>query len=169
MYVGWFAIEHEVPDYANKISATVDQLFNETFTNVLEDFPTRTFNFLRAIYHGIRLDLGIIRPNQIFNSPTRFNASIHRLLHTYSAVNVRSRRDAVGNVDLSTPPANQRVPKILYLTSVFTPKRLGQAIAAVFVATFSMITALWHIVNFIASSLVTARSEKGQNYSCLII
>jgi hypothetical protein len=148
-----------------KISATVNQIFNGTFANAPEDFPALTYNVLRALYHGIRLDLGVIRPNQIYNSPTRFNASISTIPlppGVSKADIARSKRDAVGNVDLSTPPYNQRTPKLLYLTSVFTPKPLGQAIAAVFVATFSMMTALWHIVNFIASSLVTTRSKQGQ-------
>ena len=82
--------------------------------------------------------------------------------HDDSMTNLaRDRCDTLDGVNLFTPPYNQRVPKVLYLKSVFTPKPLGQAIAAVFVATFSMITALWHGANFIASSLVTARSEKG--------
>ena len=139
-----------------------------TFVNAPKDFSARNYNVLKALYHGIRLDIGVIRPNQIYNSPTQFNASIGELIdgipngYETSANMLRAQRDAVGNINLSRPPYNQRVPKVLYLTSGFTRKPLGQAIAAVFVATFSMMTALWHTVNFIASSLVTARSKQGQ-------
>jgi hypothetical protein len=152
---------------------------NGTFVNAPKDFSALNYNILKAVYHGVRLDIGVIRPNQIYNSPTRFNASISELSPAsisadWSIVTraneLRAERDAVGSVDLSRPPYNQRAPKVLYLTSVLTPKPLGQAIAAVFVATFSMITALWHIVNFIASSLVTARSKQGQYESpCWIV
>ena len=126
------------------------------------------------MYHGVRLDIGVIRPNQIYNSPTRFNASISALSESDGsnpAANIlRTQREAVGEIDLSKPPYNKRVPKVLYLTSVLTPKPLGQATAAVFVAAFSMITALWHVVNFIASSLVTGRSKLGQYESpCRIV
>ena len=151
------------------ISATPTDFLNGTFVNAPTDFSALNYNILKAVYHGIRLDIGVISPNQIYNSPTRFNASISEVPH--SAVNrLRAGRSEVGDINLSRSPYNQRVPKVLYLTSVFAPKPLGQAIAAVFVATFSMIAALWHIVNFIASSLVTARSKQGQYESpCWIV
>ncbi|KAF8237978.1 hypothetical protein L208DRAFT_1457060 [Tricholoma matsutake] len=146
---------------------TINDFFSGTFANVPDEFPALNYNVLKAVYHGIRLDIGVIRPNQIYNSPTRFNASISKLVYSDALANVlRTQRDAVGNVNLSRPPYNQRVPEVLYLQSVFTPKPLGQAITAVFVATVSMITVLWHVANFIASSLVTARSRQATFCPC---
>ncbi|KAF8224617.1 hypothetical protein L208DRAFT_1409930, partial [Tricholoma matsutake] len=151
-----------VPMDLNFITTTQGFLTG-TFINAPANFSELNYNVLHAVYHGVRLDIGVIRPNQIYNSPTRFNASISELSESDGSNPVanilRAQREAVGKVDLSRPPYNKRVPKVLYLTSVLTPKPLGQAIAAVFVAAFSMITALWHVVNFIVSSLVTRRSK----------
>jgi hypothetical protein len=126
-------------------------------------FPELCNNALQALYHAVRLDLGIIRPNQIYNSPVRFNASISNIYPNGNrgANGARMQRDTVGYVDLSKSP--KRVPRILYLTSVMKQKPLGQAITAVFVATFTMLSAVWKVGSFITSSFVGSRSKQGQH------
>jgi hypothetical protein len=120
-------------------------------------------NTFKALYHAVRLDLGVIRPNQIYNNSTRFNASIADLgLEPHWQSGSRYARHAGRpNIDLSDPTYSVHVPDILYLTPLFKLKPLPQAIAAVFVATFSMLSAAWAIFNFITSSVVTARCKHG--------
>jgi hypothetical protein len=71
-------------------------------------------------------------------------------------------RDAIGKVDLSNSTYTVHVPDILYLTPVFKQKPLGQAISAVFVSTFSMLSAIWATFTLVASAIVTARSKPGK-------
>ena len=131
------------------------------------ELPLVINNTLRALYHAIRLDLGVIRPNQIYNSPTRFNASIANWTlpvgKTASGADyTRTLRDAIGKVDLSNSTYMVHVPDILYFTPVFKQKPLGQAISAVFVSTFSMLSAIWAAFTFVASAVVTAKSKPGK-------
>jgi hypothetical protein len=118
---------------------------------------------MRALYHAIRLELGVIRPYQIYNNSTQFNASIadYKGDHDTGAHFARATRDYFRSVDLSNHTNSVYVPDIPYLTLVFKLKPLAQAITAVFVATFSMLSAIWAIFNFVASSFVTAKSKHG--------
>ena len=135
------------------------------------DLAVTLNNTFKALYHAIRLDLGVIRPYQIYNNSTQFNASIADYVphekqlqdeaHELGARAARASRDYFDHVDLSNHTYSVHVPDILYLTSVFKLKPLPQAIAAVFVATFSMLSAIWAVFNFVASSFVTARSKHG--------
>jgi hypothetical protein len=45
-------------------------------TDQYHRFKTLLNNTVIAFYHAIRLDLGIVRPNQIYSSPARFNETI---------------------------------------------------------------------------------------------
>jgi hypothetical protein len=117
------------------------------------------------MYHGIRLDLGVIRPNQIYNSSTRFNASIANLPDKSSYVSQsRFLREAIDNVDISKSNYSVHVPVILYLTPQFKRKPVEQAIAAVFISTFTMLSAIWKAFNFVASSVVKERSKSGRDH-----
>ena len=130
--------------------------------NAPPQFPELYTNIIQAMYHAVRFDLGIIRPNQIYNSPARFNASINEIHYGDGSTNYDDmQRYSVGDVDLSNSP--KRVPKILYLTSVIKRKPLGQAITAVFVATFTMLSAVWTVGSFIVSSFAGSRSKQGQH------
>jgi len=135
----------------NVFLGSIDEISS---TSVL---PLAINNTLTALYHAIRLDLGVIRPNQIYNSPTKFNASIVDV--GSGSHKARAARDAINPVDLSSSTHSVHVPDILYLTPVFKLKPIAQAITAVFVSAFSMLTAIWAIFNFVASTLVT-RSDK---------
>ena len=124
------------------------------------------------MYHAVRLDLGVIRPNQIYNSSARFNASITNLIFPAS-FNITSftsstfaTRAKIGNVDLSNTTYNVHVPNILYYTPAFKIRPMPQAIAAVFVSTFSMMLASWHAFNFLTSSFVKsqAKPQAGSKY-----
>ena len=124
------------------------------------------------------MDLGVIRPNQIYNNSTRFNASISDVIgykdpvpgDTYpSAHRTHIMHDSFGQIDLSNPVYSIHVPDILYNTPVFKLKPISQAIAAVFVSTFSMVTAVWAIFNFVASYIMTSKSKHGQDYAVVLL
>ncbi|KAK0192959.1 hypothetical protein F5146DRAFT_1136799 [Armillaria mellea] len=141
-------------------------------------------NALQAIYSTIRLDLGVIPPNQIFQSPSpMFNESISSVSlfqpwtngtdpprcdmgafygtgmsefvvnDSYANCIRQARSDNVlsflSDIDVYIP----RVPSVPYLRPVFRRKpMLLSAISSVFVATFTMVSAIWSLFNFIASS-----------------
>ncbi|KIM74290.1 hypothetical protein PILCRDRAFT_14552 [Piloderma croceum F 1598] len=102
------------PFYSN-----ISQIWS-SLVNAPPQFPALNNNALQALYHAVRLDLGIIRPNQIYNSPSRFNASISEIRADSTGYGFTNetciQRDSVGYVDLSN--WSKRVPKILYLTPV---------------------------------------------------
>jgi hypothetical protein len=131
--------------------------------------PLAINNTLTALYHAIRLDLGVIRPNQIYNLPAQFNASIVDV--GSGSHKARAARDAINPVDLSSSTYSVHVPDILYLTPVFKLKPISQAITAVFVSAFSMLTAIWALFNFVASALVTRSHKNGLGlvFVCLIL
>lgn len=148
------------------IFGNFSDFISHIFVNGSDDFPTLTSNALKGLYHAIRLDLGIIRPNQIYNSPSRFNASINEISQSGQSqtTTARANRVLVGDVDLSN--YNTRVPRILYLASELTRKPLGQAIVAVFVSTFSMMMALWQGCNFVATYFATLNSKEATFCPC---
>ena len=133
------------------------------------------------MYHAVRLDLGVIRPNQIYNSSARFNASITNLTFPSNpdipsfASSTLATRAKIDNVDLSNTTYSVHVPNILYYTSVFKIRPMPQAIAAVFVSTFSMLLASWHAFNFVTSSFVItqakpqARSKYGKGHVLVLL
>lgn len=55
------------------------------------------------------------------------------------------------------------VPDLLYLTPLFKLKQPAQAITAVFVSTFTMLSAIWAIFNTVATSVIVRRSEHGMH------
>ena len=156
--------ESKIVAYINTPEFLVYLKSLDTLGTTTPNLPVAIINTLRAIYHGIRVDLGVISPNQIYNSPTRFNASIATLPDPGTdTFNVRPSRDAVGNVNLSNPIYTVHVPDILYLTPQFTLKPMAQAITAVFVSTFTMLSAIWSVFNFVASSIMKAKSKSGRD------
>jgi len=131
-----------------------------SFDNAPPAFDLALNNLRNAFYHAICLDLGIIYPNQIYGSPTEFNATIAEQDWPHCNTNAaRMLMGKLGKIDLSNLTT---VPKTLYLASVFKRKPLGQAMAAVFVSAFSMLSAIWAMSNFVMSSVFTARSKHGQ-------
>ena len=139
-----------------------------TLINTPPQFPELSSNAVQALYHAVRVDIGIIRPNQIYSSPTLFNASISEIRpdeHGNSETNrTRTTRESFTR-DYSDVSSllSRSVPNILYLAPMLKPKPLAQAFASVFVATFSMLAALWAVCHFIASSFITVRSKEGQH------
>jgi hypothetical protein len=124
-------------------------------------------NTLKALYQGIRLDLGVIRPNQIFNSSAQFNACIVDFTlpdgSASAAGQARVARSTFSNFDLSNTTYSVHVPDVLYLTPVLKPKPMAQAITAVFVSTHSMLLAIWGAFSLIASYFATSRSKHGED------
>jgi hypothetical protein len=118
---------------------------------------------LILLYNAIRLDLGVIRPNQIYNDSAKYNATVGGHASVVAPNFMQDMLDTISHVNLSDPTYSVHVPLVLYLTPVFKLKPLPQAITAVFVATFSMLSAIWAVFNFTASSFVTRRSKHGQH------
>ncbi|KAK6969240.1 hypothetical protein R3P38DRAFT_3337146 [Favolaschia claudopus] len=90
-------------------------------------------NDLSIIYHVVRRDLGVIYNNQIFGSADMFNQSI---------------------VPVDIPDNTDRVPVLEYLRPVPRRKALGSAIVSVFVATFTMLSAIGMILRGIEKTML---------------
>ena len=131
-----------------------------SFDNAPPAFDLAVNNLRDAFYHAISLDLGIVYPNQIFGSPAVFNATIGEQDWPHCNTNAaRMLIGKLGRVDLSNLTS---VPITLYLASEYKRKPLGQAIAAVFVSAFSMLSAIWAVFNLVMSFVFTSRSKHGQ-------
>ncbi|KAF7336490.1 hypothetical protein MSAN_02303700 [Mycena sanguinolenta] len=118
-------------------------------------------NLIQALYHLVRLDLGVILQNQIYNSPEMFNRTIMpiEVANFYSRAN--EVRDLTCNATVMTQwqkdaeffRTNERVPTLEYLRSVPRLKPLGSAVTAVFVSTFAMLSVMWTIFSLVAGAL----------------
>ncbi|KAK7065117.1 hypothetical protein R3P38DRAFT_2493225 [Favolaschia claudopus] len=151
--------------------------------NDLSALDTPFQNLFQIMYHLVRSDLGVVFNNQIFDSADMFNKSILALdvpadLITYdgspfgtlgpSAAN--TMRAATSNPTMmeewrksvALMTGTDRVPVLEYLRPVSRRKSLGSAIVAVFVATFTMLSAVWTIFGLVAQGLVkVSQQDKG--------
>ncbi|KAJ7311656.1 hypothetical protein DFH08DRAFT_1087731 [Mycena albidolilacea] len=137
---------------------------------------TRSFqNVFQAIYHLVRLDLGVIFDNQIYNSPQMFNLSIMPVNPpaSYGSSSTNESRAATSNSTLMAQwrqrvafyQNSDRVPIIDYLRPVPRLKPLGSAITSVFVSTFAMFSALWTIFSLGAGALARSTAPARQRLS----
>ncbi|KAJ6556234.1 hypothetical protein B0H19DRAFT_1262326 [Mycena capillaripes] len=138
----------------NTPMADVDTLFKNTF---------------QALYHLVRLELGVILDNQIYASPEMYNRSI-------SSVNVPNPGPSFANVTrLETANGasmaawmgtvlffqnSDRVPIMMYLRPVPRFKPLASAVTGVFVSTLAMLSVLWTVFSLIAGTLVRSSDNK---------
>ncbi|KAF8185541.1 hypothetical protein K438DRAFT_1765767 [Mycena galopus ATCC 62051] len=143
------------------------QIFN--FTQNVRDFDATCQNLFVAVYHLVRLDLGVILDNQIYNSPQMFIrsiAGINRIGPFSGSREADIARGATSKPGLMAYLQTQveffytcdRVPVMEYLRSIPRIKPLGSAITSVFVSTFAMLSVLWTIFSVIAGALAAARN-----------
>ncbi|KAJ7898335.1 hypothetical protein B0H14DRAFT_3573711 [Mycena olivaceomarginata] len=137
---------------------------------------TLLHNLFQAMYHGVRLDLGISQPNQIYTSADRYSRSISTVYIPGVWFEGGPDRMAFSNTSLLDSynlttrwTAEQqdvvRVPVMSYIRTVPRLKPLGAAITSVFVSTFAMVSVLRQVFSFIAAAL----SDKGNGKSILIM
>jgi hypothetical protein len=121
----------------------------------MADFTSTFQNVFQAIYHLVRVDLGVILDNQIYNSSQMFNLSTMpvNLPAVFSSSSANKSCSAASNSTLMAQwrqkvafyNTSVRVPVMDYLQLVPRLKPLGSAITSVFVSTFAMLSALWTI------------------------
>ncbi|KAK7008546.1 hypothetical protein R3P38DRAFT_2791515 [Favolaschia claudopus] len=132
--------------------------------NDLSALDTPFQNLFQIMYHLVRSDLGVVFNNQIFDSADMFNKSILALdvpadLITYEVL-LLARSDLLRLIQcglLLEPNDDGRVAE--YLRPVSRRKSLGSAIVAVFVATFTMLSAVWTIFGLVAQGLVKVSQQ----------
>ncbi|KAF9013718.1 hypothetical protein BDZ89DRAFT_1076902 [Hymenopellis radicata] len=131
-------------------------------------------NLFQAVYHSIRRDLGIHSPNQIWASPAMFNRTIQALPGSFLS-EYSSTACFRANTSSSSQPGTgtwipwdmehdtvARTPQIFYLHWTYRLKSLGSAITSVFVATFTMLAAIWKIFTFIAGLVISKEDSTSQ-------
>ncbi|KAJ7354013.1 hypothetical protein DFH08DRAFT_803921 [Mycena albidolilacea] len=122
-------------------------------------------NLFQAVYHLVRLDLGVILENQIYNSPEMYNQTILGVPSDVASA-ANSSRESTSNATLSAKwqkrveflQHSDRVPVMEYLRPVPRMKPLGSAITSVFVSTFAMLSAIWTVFSLIAGALARRRT-----------
>ncbi|KAJ7803608.1 hypothetical protein B0H14DRAFT_2887313, partial [Mycena olivaceomarginata] len=143
------------------------------------DFTSAFQNVFQAMYHLIRVDLGVILDNQIYNSSQMFNLSIMpvnlpaRLLAFFGSSCANKSLVAISNSTLMAQwrqrvafyQDSDRVPIMDYLRPVPHLKPLGSAITSVFVSTFAMLSALWTIFSLGAGALARRTAPTRQRLS----
>ncbi|KAJ7861398.1 hypothetical protein B0H14DRAFT_2742135 [Mycena olivaceomarginata] len=139
------------------------------------DFTSAIQNIFQAVYHLVRVDLGVILDNQIYNSPQMFNLSIMpvNLPAHFSSSFASTSRAATSNSTLMAQwrqrvaffQTSDRVPVMDYLRPVPRLKPLGSAITSVFVSTFAMLSALWTIFSLGAGALARRTAPQSKRSS----
>ncbi|KAF7336503.1 hypothetical protein MSAN_02305000 [Mycena sanguinolenta] len=131
------------------------------------ELTTAYQNLIQTLYHLVRVDLGVILDNQIYNSPEMFNRSISPLdveVHWPSSAN--TTRNLAFNATLMAQwqqeveffQNNTRVPPLEYLRFVPRLKPLGSAVTSVFVSTFAMLSVMWTVFSLVAGALARKHS-----------
>jgi hypothetical protein len=143
------------------------------------DFTSAFQNIFQMIYHLVRLDLGVIVDNQIYNSPQMFNLSIMpvNLPARFGSSLANSSRAKTSDSTLMAQwrqrvvfyQTSDRVPVMDYLRPVPRLKPLGSAITSIFVSTFAMLSALWTIFSLGAGTLARRTGQSPVDYICSIV
>ncbi|KAJ6484828.1 hypothetical protein C8R45DRAFT_1098972 [Mycena sanguinolenta] len=123
-------------------------------------------NLFQSLYHLVRLDLGVILPNQIYNSPEMFNRSILAVGNS-SFWASSAREDFTSDAALKAQWQNdvefyrssERVPRLEYFRSIQRLKPFASAVTSVFVSTFAMLSVMWTVFSLVAGAF--ARSRRG--------
>ncbi|KAF8185535.1 hypothetical protein K438DRAFT_1836627 [Mycena galopus ATCC 62051] len=154
-------------------------LWEGQFSNItqdIEDFSAILQNLFQVMYYLVRLDLGVILGNQIYNSPQMFNHSIAGI-NSASTVHfvfagmefgwaTDIARGATSNTSMMAQwkkkveffNTSDRVPVMECVRSIPRIKPLGSAITSVFVSIFAMLSVLWTIFSVIAGALAAAHN-----------
>ncbi|KAF8144754.1 hypothetical protein K438DRAFT_1873248 [Mycena galopus ATCC 62051] len=161
--VGLFSLLVDLP---LNITALVREGQFSNITQDIEDFSAIFQNLFQVVYHLVRLDLGVILDNQIYNSPQMFNRSIAGSNRPNLFWFADFARGATSDASVMAQwqkevelfKTSDHVPVMEYLRSIPRIKPLGSAITSVFVSTFAMLSVLWTIFSVIAGALATARN-----------
>jgi hypothetical protein len=122
-------------------------------------------NLVESFYHLVRMDLGVIIDNQIYNSPEMYNQTIIGVPSDLGSA-ANSSRKSTSNATLMAEwqkkvdflQNSDRVPVMEYLRPVSRMKPVGSAITSVFVSTFAMLSAMWTVFSLVAGALARRRS-----------
>jgi len=139
----------------------LSDVLEEAVGDIAGLFSVACQNVFQAVYHLVRLDLGVILENQIYNSPEIFN----RTIQSYNASNawrlpaLNTTMMATWQKEVDFFKSSDRVPVLQYLRSTPRVKPLGSAITSVFVSTFAMLSALWTIFSIVAGALANVYND----------
>ncbi|KAF7340517.1 hypothetical protein MSAN_02123200 [Mycena sanguinolenta] len=126
-------------------------------------------NLVQTLHHLVRVDLGVIVENQIYNSPKMYNRTILKVVAPpdadFTDEFANTSKDSTSNVTLMAQwqqnveffQTNVRVPPLEYLRPVPRLKLMGSAVTSVFVSTFAMLSVMWTVFSLVAGAL--ARSS----------
>ncbi|KAF7343498.1 hypothetical protein MSAN_01969900 [Mycena sanguinolenta] len=117
-------------------------------------------NLIQGFYNLVRLDLGVILENQIYNSPEMFNRTIEPFDKRFDT-GTNHIRNLTSNTTLMAQWQQEveffqnstRVPLLEYFQSVPRLKPLGSAVTSVFVSTFAMLSVMWTVFSLVAGAL----------------
>jgi hypothetical protein len=149
-------------------------LDNSTVVSAQAGTSNLVHNMFQSLFQVLRLEMGIILPNQIYASPEMFNNSIlpvslppqFSIPNTISMANT-SRASTTNASELSQWRdmvdlfnTTDRVPVMEYTRTVPKLKPLGSAITSVFVSTFAMLSSLWTVFSLAAGALARIYAGK---------
>ncbi|KAF8876625.1 hypothetical protein CPB85DRAFT_528627 [Mucidula mucida] len=142
---------------------TTEGVFADDFEDSTPALRLAVRNAMRATFHIARLDFGIVRGNQIYQSSAFFDENMEDYSKTWPS-------DLIENIFWAalcspcdvwpTVPSAARTVVLSYLRPVFQLKPIGSAIVSVFVATFAMVSALWKVFTFVAGCFTDSRPDE---------
>jgi hypothetical protein len=151
-------------------------------TSTQEGMSNLVHNMFQSLFQLLRLEMGIIPPNQIYASPEMFNDSISLVSMPYtpwpSSISMANiYRASTTNQSVLTQwhdmvdlfNTTDRVPVMQYSRTVPRLKPLGSAITSVFVSTFAMLSSIWTVFSLAASELARKYAGKHQRVGIGIV
>ncbi|KAF7343502.1 hypothetical protein MSAN_01970400 [Mycena sanguinolenta] len=151
---------------------SISGLGNISFSDVGNGYE----NLIQSIYHLVRLDLGVILENQIYNSPEMFNRTIIAV-GEYSLWASSTKQNFASDATLKAQwlndvefyQTNERVPRLEYFRSVSRLKPLASAVTSVFVSTFAMLSVMWTVFSLVLAALarshITPNNTQGKKHT----
>ncbi|KAJ6467441.1 hypothetical protein C8R45DRAFT_1106180 [Mycena sanguinolenta] len=161
----WYGPGAEILSSPGSLPTLITDQFNPLPGNISNASSGIVYeNLIQALYHLVRLDLGVILDNQIYNSPEMFNRTIAYTTNESWASEVRRSTSnatlmAQWEKDAEFFQRNKRVPALQYFRPAPHLKPLGSAVTSVFVSTFAMRSVMWTMFSLVAGALARANSD----------
>ncbi|KIY71225.1 hypothetical protein CYLTODRAFT_419078 [Cylindrobasidium torrendii FP15055 ss-10] len=145
--------------------------FCDRYNNDYIHRPDYLHNVIQVLYHSVRLNLGIVTPDNILGSKELFLQAIQfdeddnqfwtqQIIDHINGKSIASKLDfQISEENLAKSYAIEHTIPFPYLKNVWHPKPIGSAIISVYASTFTIIALLWTVFHLIAGCFLDRKDS----------